>query len=106
MLVLWVHTVEVAHSAVAHSAVPWVGTVLVVRSPSMAAASFTADASTAAFVALLSTVAPSTPTAIIAAGNGILAVTVTSEFGSADQIAVEQLWNFSFGAAATNLNIC
>ena len=71
-------TVWVADSAVVDSAVVWVGTVWVVGSPSMAAASFTVDdASTAVFVALPSTAAPSTPTATIAVGGGILAVTAT-----------------------------
>ena len=92
MVAVWAHTPWVAESVLADSAAvdsPSVGTEWPVHSPSMAAAAFTTGASTAVFVALPSTAAPSTPTATItttiAAGSGIPAATATREFGSVDR---------------------
>src|SRR5215813_13406659 len=86
------HALWVAGSALADSAAvdsPSAGTVWRVRSPFMAAAGFTTDASTAVFAALPSTAAPPTPTATItatiAAGSGIPAAPATCAFGCVDR---------------------
>src|SRR5262249_61911494 len=84
MVAVWARTLWVAGSALADWAAvdsPSAGTVWRVRSPFMAAAGFTTDASTAVFAALPSTAAPPTPTATITAtitaGSGIPAATAT-----------------------------